>query len=203
MTIRLRITLFVILTFFSISLIGGYAVYQSRKGAVEVRLVTEGVMPTVLASSDLMAQLKQLQLSALTMVYEQDLAIAQQDNDKLKVAQTALQQALAFQMKRVDSAAQRGLVTQATESLDNYVSAIDETVKYKLAGKNDIAQATFFGNALQYQEELSQIVETLRIEKNRSKDTAITVLNANLATTTRIITLVTLLASAFLTGIGY
>ena len=203
MTIRLRITLFVILTFFSISLIGGYAVYQSRKGAVEVRLVTEGVMPTVLASSDLMAQLKQLQLSALTMVYEQDLAIAQQDNDKLKVAQTALQQALAFQMKRVDSDAQRGLVTQATESLDNYVSAIDETVKYKLAGKNDIAQATFFGNALQYQEELSQIVETLRIEKNRSKDTAITVLNANLATTTRIILLVTLLASAFLTGIGY
>lgn len=203
MTIRLRITLFVILTFFSISLIGGYAVYQSRKGAVEVRLVTEGVMPTVLATSDLMTHLKQLQLSALTMVSERDDAIAQQDNDKLKLAETELQQALAFQLQHVDSTTQRGLVTQATESLGNYVAAIDDTVKFKLAGKNDIAQATFFGNALQYQEELSQIVETLRIEKNRSKDSAITELNDNLATTTRTITIVTVLASAFLTLIGY
>ncbi|MES2258191.1 MAG: ATP-binding protein [Pseudomonadota bacterium] len=203
MTIRLRITLFVILTFFSITLIGGYAVYQSRNGAVEVRLVTEGVMPTVLASSDLMTHLKQLQLSALTMVSEPDIAIAQQANDKLKQAESVLQQALAFQLQHVDSNVQRGLVTQASESLVNYIAAIDDMVKFKLAGKNDIAQATFFGNALQYQEELSQIIETLRIEKNRSKDIAITVLNNNLSTTTTTILIVTVVAGALLTILGY
>lgn len=49
MTIRMRITLLVILTFVAIAGIGGYAMMQSRSSAVEVRSVTEGVMPSVLA----------------------------------------------------------------------------------------------------------------------------------------------------------
>ena len=39
MTIRHRITLLVVLTFFALSAIGIYAVYQTRKSASEVRQV--------------------------------------------------------------------------------------------------------------------------------------------------------------------
>jgi two-component system chemotaxis sensor kinase CheA len=203
MTIRFRITLLVILTFIAISAIGGYAVFQSRSSAREVKSVTEGVVPSVLASADLVAQLKAVQLAAMVMVSEPDNQLAVQDNEKLTVKRGILEKALALQLKQADGVAQHGLVVQATESLDNYFQAIDNTVKFKLAGKAEIAQATFFGNVMQYEAELEGIVETLRIEKNRSKDTAINALNANLSTTTTAISIVTVFAVIFLTTIGY
>lgn len=203
MTIRLRITLLVILTFIAISLIGGYAVFQSRGSAVEVKTVTEGVVPSTLASSDLVAQLKEVQLSAMAIVSEPDQQIAIQNNEKLVGKKAILEKALDKQLAQVDSQAQRGLVEQAKESLVNYFDAIDSTMQLKLAGKEEIAKASLFGNVVQFQQELEQIIDTLRIEKNRSKDVAIAALNANLATTTTAITVVTILAVIFLATIGF
>lgn len=203
MTIRLRISLLVILTFIVISAIGSYAVFQSRSSAVEVKSVTEGVVPSVLASSDLVGKLKDVQLAAMVMVSEADNSLVPQENEKLGAKKAALQEALDFQLKHADGVAQRGLVDQAKESLDNYFDAIDGVAKFKLAGKNDIAQATFFGGVVQYQTELEGIVDTLRIEKNRGKDVAIESLNNNLATTSTAITIVSAAAVILLTFIGF
>lgn len=202
MSIRHRITLLVILTFIAISSIGGYAVFQSRASASDVKTVTEGVVPSALASADLVSQLKDVQLATMTMVYAPDDNLAAQANEKLTAKKTLLQNAIDLQSKHADSSAQRGLVEQAKESLENYFAAIDETVKSKVAGRPELAQASFFGNVVQYQLELEQIVDTLRVEKNRSKDSAIAALNENLATTTTAISVVTAFAVIFLTAIG-
>ncbi len=202
MNIRQRITLLVILTFLAISSIGGYAVWQSRKNTAEVKSVTEGVVPSALASADLVSQLKEVQLASMVILSAPDDQIAAQANDKLTAKKTLLQEAIDLQLKHADNKAQQGLVVQAKESLDNYFAAIDETVKNKLAGRADLAQATFFGNVVEYEVELEGIVETLRIEKNRFKDSAIATLNGNLVTTTTAISVVTVLAVIFLTGIG-
>lgn len=202
MTIRMRITLLVMLTFIAIAGIGGYAMYQSRSSAVEVRSVTEGVMPTVLASADLMGQLKDVQLAAMVMVNETDNQLVAQENDKLAEKKAVLEKALAAQAQQAQGVAQRGLIEQAKESLDNYFGAIDTTAKFKLAGKNEIAQAQFFGGVMQYQTELEGIINTLRIEKNRFKDEAIASLNGKLAQTTTTISLVTVVAVLLLGGIG-
>ncbi|WDZ94207.1 MCP four helix bundle domain-containing protein [Herbaspirillum sp. WKF16] len=203
MTIRMRITLLVMLTFIAIAGIGGYAMYQSRGSAVEVKSVTEGVMPSVLASSDLMGQLKDVQLAAMVMVTETDNQLVTQENEKLAEKKAVLEQALALQEKQADGVAQRGLIEQARESLDNYFGAIDNTAKFKLAGKNEIAQAQFFGGVMQYQTELEGIVNTLRIEKNRFKDGAIASLNDKLSQTTTTITIVTAVAVLLLGGLGF
>ncbi|GGI54738.1 Hpt domain-containing protein [Oxalicibacterium solurbis] len=202
MTIRLRISLLVALTFIVISAIGCYAVFQSRSSAVEVRSVTEGVVPSVLASSDLVGKLKDVQLAAMVMVGETDNNLVPQENEKLAAKKAALQEALAFQSQHADNDAQRGLVEQAKESLDNYFDAIDGVAKFKLAGRSDIAQATFFGGVMQYQAELESIVSTMRIEKDRSKDVAIASLNENLSTTSTAITIVSATAVVLLTLIG-
>src|SRR5450830_1383728 len=94
MTIRQRITLLVILTFIAISAIGGYAVLQSRSSAIEVKSVTEGVVPSVLASSDLVGQLKDVQLAAMVMVAESDAALVAQENEKLAAKKITLEKAL-------------------------------------------------------------------------------------------------------------
>jgi Chemotaxis protein histidine kinase and related kinases len=176
---------------------------QSRSSAVEVRSVTEGVMPSVLASADLMGQLKDVQLAAMVMVNETDNQLVAQENDKLAEKKAVLEKALALQAQQAEGVAQRGLIEQAKESLDNYFGAIDTTAKFKLAGKNEIAQAQFFGGVMQYQTELEGIVNTLRIEKNRFKDNAIASLNGKLAQTTTTISIVTVVAVLLLGGLGF
>ncbi|HEX7909575.1 MAG TPA: HAMP domain-containing protein [Paraburkholderia sp.] len=202
MTIRHRITLLVVLMFVALSAIGGYAVYQTRGSAVEVRKVTEGVVPSALASADLVSQVKDVQLATMTLVYAPDANMVSQAQDDLKKKRASLQQALALQAKDAASHAQKGLVSQANDSLENYFSAIAETAKMKADGKNELAQAYLFANVAQYRDELEGIVETLRVEKNREKDDAITTLNARLATTTTAIAVVTGIAIILLTSIG-
>jgi methyl-accepting chemotaxis protein len=72
----------------------------------------------------------------------------------------------------------------------------------KADGKNELAQAYLFANVAQYRDELEGIVETLRVEKNRQKDEAISTLNATLATTTTAIAIVTGIAIILLTSFG-
>ena len=202
MTIRHRIILLVALMFTVIASIGGYAVYQSRNSASEVKSVTEGVVPSALASADLVSQLKEIQLATLEFVYAPSLKLAMQARDKLILKRTALQDTLNSLSTGATDNVQKGLVEQARDSLGNYFATIDESVKLKLAGRGDLAQANLFGNVVQYQGEVEQIVGTLRIEKNRAKDRAIENLNQNMAGTATTISIVTLLAVALLTAIS-
>ncbi|WP_109481079.1 ATP-binding protein [Paraburkholderia sp. C35] len=184
MTIRHRITLLVVLMLVALSAIGGYAVYQTRGSATDVRQVTQGVVPSALASADLVSQVKDVQLATMTLVYAPDANMIEQAQKELAAKEKSLRAALDVQAKAAASHAQEGLVTQARDSLANYFAAINDTAKMKAEGKNDLAQAYLFANVAQYRDELEGIVETLRIEKNRQKDDAIEALNAGLATTT-------------------
>ncbi|MGH8809072.1 MAG: ATP-binding protein, partial [Noviherbaspirillum sp.] len=178
------------------------AVYQSKGSASEVKVVTEGVVPSALASADLVSQLKEVQVATIVFATAPGGDLVEQAKEKLSAKKALLEEALDLQAKGASSEAQKGLLEQAGESLENYFAAIDETVKFKIAGKSELAQANLFGNVVQYQGELEQIVETLRVEKNRAKDKAITSLNENLATTTTAILLVTVIAVTILTAIG-
>lgn len=203
MTIRHRITLLVVLTFFALSAIGVYAVYQTRKSAAEVRQVTQGIVPSALASADLVADVKNIQIATMTLVYAPDANTAAQARDELKAKQAALRAALDVQAKSAVGRAQEGLVTQAKDSVANYFAAIDDTVKMKADGKAEMAQAYLFANVAQYRDELESIVDTLRVEKNRQKDDAISALNGMLATTATAIAGVAGTVIVLLTALGF
>ena len=202
MNIRYRITLLVVLTFLAIACIGGFAVFQSRGSASEVKMVTQGVVPSALASAELIGQLKDVQLSVMMIVAAPDLKLAKQAEERLLGYQATLQKALDSQLTQADSAAQRGLIEQAKESLGNYFGAIKDTAVFKLAGQTVIAEANLAANVGEYLREMEQIIETLQIEKRRSKDGAILALNDNLANTTVTIAAVTVIAVLVLTSIG-
>jgi two-component system, chemotaxis family, sensor kinase CheA len=202
MTIRHRITLLIVLMFVALSAIGGYAVYQTRRSATDVHQVTQGVVPSALASSDLVSLVKDVQLATMTLVYAPDSTTAQLAQDDLKKKEAALRAALDVQRQAAASHAQDGLVAQAQESITNYFNAIEETANMKAAGKDALAQAYLFANVAQYRDELEGIVTTLRVEKNRQKDDAITALNGMLDTTTSAIAGVTGGAVLLLTLIG-
>ncbi|MFX1764605.1 HAMP domain-containing protein [Paraburkholderia sp. A1RI-2L] len=202
MTIRHRITLLIVLMFVALSAIGGYAVYQTRRSATDVHQVTQGVVPSALASADLVSLVKDVQLATMTLVYAPDATTAQLAQDELEKKKAALGAALDVQRQAAASHAQDGLVAQARESLANYFNAIEETANMKAAGKGELAQAYLFANVAQYRDELEGIVTTLRVEKNRQKDAAIQTLNGMLDTTTSAIAGVTGGAVLLLTLIG-
>ncbi|AIO38368.1 HAMP domain protein [Burkholderia cenocepacia] len=203
MTIRHRITLLVVLTFFALSAIGVYAVYQTRKSAADVRQVTQGIVPSALASADLVADVKNIQIATMTLVYAPDANTAAQARDELKAKQAALRTALDAQAKSAVGHAQEGLVAQARDSATNYFAAIDDTVKMKADGKPEMAQAYLFANVAQYRDELESIVDTLRVEKNRQKDDAIRALNGMLSTTATAIGGVAGTVVVLLTALGF
>ncbi|UQP02652.1 MCP four helix bundle domain-containing protein [Burkholderia multivorans] len=203
MTIRHRITLLVVLTFVALSAIGVYAVYQTRKSASEVRQVTQGIVPSALASADLVADVKNIQIATMTLVYAPDPNTVAQAADELKTKEAALRAALDAQARSAVGRAQQGLVAQAKDSAANYFAAIDDTVKMKTAGNPEVAQAYLFANVAQYRDELESIVDTLRVEKNRQKDDAILALNGMLSTTATAIGGVAGTVVVLLTALGF
>lgn len=190
------------LAFLSLASIGGYAVYQTRGSAAQVREVTEGVVPSALASADVVALVKDVQLATMALVYAPDAALVAQSQAELDERQAALRAALASQAGHAHTEAQRGLVEQARESQQNYADAISETAQMKAAGRDALAQAFLFANVARYRDELEKIVQTLRVEKNREKDEAIAALNGLMHTTTTAIGVVSGIAVVLLAGVG-
>jgi methyl-accepting chemotaxis protein/HPt (histidine-containing phosphotransfer) domain-containing protein len=203
MSVRLRITLLITLTFLALCAIGGFALYQSSRGAQQVRTVTEGVVPSTIQSVELMGQLKDVHIATMAMVSAPDEGSAKTMYEALGSRKTALQEALAAQMRQADSDAQRGLVKEAEMSLENYFQAIDDTAKFKLAGQQEAAEATMAATVDQYLREQGQMIEAVQVEKRRGKDEAIASLNANLTQTTAMLTAITIVAVLAMAGIGF
>ena len=202
MTVRLRITLLITLTFVALCAIGGFALYQSSRGAQQVKAVTEGVVPSTIQSVELMGQLKDVHIATMAMVSAPDEASAKALHEALATRKADLQKALAEQMRQADSDAQRGLIKEAEMSLENYFQAIDSTAQFKLAGQQEAAEATMAATVDQYLREQGQMIEAVQVEKRRGKDQAIASLNTNLRETTTTLSAITLVAVLGMAGIG-
>lgn len=203
MSIRNRILLLVSVSFLSILAVGGYAVWKSHANAAAVKSVTEGEVPSALASADLLSSLKDVQLGMMTFLQASDANLQSQAKELLAASEKALRSQLALQRSMASSPTQRGLADQAQEVYDNYVGAINDTIKFKQGGQSDLADATYAGGVLQYHDNLQQIVTTLRVEKNRNKDEAILTLNRNLSGAAMTLTLVTVATLLALGALGW
>ncbi|BFO56373.1 ATP-binding protein [Acidovorax sacchari] len=203
MTVRLRITLLIVLAFLALCSVGGFALYRSAEGARQVKRVTEGVVPSAIHSVELMGQLKDVQMAALGMVSANDADAAQKLHEQLVERKAVLQKALDQQLREADSDAQRGLVKEAAMSLENYFAAIDDTARFKLAGQQDAAEAFMAATVDQYLREQGQMIEAIQVEKRRSKDEAIGSLNAQLEHTTTTLLAVAAVAILGLAAAGY
>ena len=202
MTIRQRIMLLIALVFAALAVVGGFAVTQARQSAARVKMVTEGVVPSAMQSAALLTQLKDVQIAALNMVGAPDPATVEQARAALATRKTELQTSLAAQLKTADSKAQAGLIKEAQESLENYFASIDDTAKFMLAGKKEMAEVNIASNVDQYLREQGEILRTLQVEKNRSKDEAITSLNGDMSRTQLTLSVVTVGAVLGLCFIG-
>jgi len=183
MNIKQRIVMLVTLVFAALAVIGGFAVIQARSNSEQVRQVTEGVVPSAIASVELMTQLKDVQIAALAMLSAADENLVRLALEELNAKKQALTEALKTQHAQADSQAQRGLIEAAQESMQNYFASINDTAGFKLAGQTQLAEANMGATVDQYLREQGQMIDAVQVEKRRSKDEAINTLNAELSHT--------------------
>lgn len=203
MNIRHRIALLVVLTLSALLAISGMAIREARQSEREVRFVTQGVVPSAAQSMALLTQLKDVQIAAQAMVSASDPALIEQSNQLLQTRKNELQASLSEQAKQADSKAQQGLIEQVQEGLTNYFKAIDDVAKFATQGQRDMAEAMMSANVDQYLREEGEVMQTLQVEKNRSKDEAIAALNASQTRAQTTLTTVSVVALLALTSIGW
>src|SRR5690606_15859677 len=203
LSIRSRIVLLVAIAFLSSLPLGGYAIFKSNLNAHKVQLVTDGVFKSALASADLVSKLRAVQIATMDMVSAPDKEMAEQAKSRIDAQRDEIVSELHLQEQGATSESQLGLVKQAIESFNNYFDAISQTAQFKLAGDTETAQALLFASVAQYQREMSSIVDTLRVEKNRSKDEAVSDMNAGMLSAVTTITVLTLLALSGLSLLGW
>ncbi len=202
MSLRQSIMLLVLLSLVSLCSIGGYAIYQSSSSASQVRTITDQVVPSALASSDLVSLLKDVQLATIYFVDTPKNSDSENNKRVLAERKSQLQLGLEQQFQQANSTTQKAIVNEAKDELEGYFSAIDTSIKFKLDGKDDLAQSNLAANVFVYERELRQVLDTLRTEKNRTKDDAIAILKKNLSHTVGILSAVTLLALLLLASVG-
>ena len=201
MSIRRRIALLVLSVFLSLAAIGGFAIHRSQLSAREVRNVTTGVVPDAIESIELMGQLKDVQIATLAMVNETEPAAIDKRRREIADRKAKLQASLQTLAAHAKSEAEKGLVAQAMDGVTSYFQSIDDTAQLALAGQHEIAQANLAGTVDQYLREEGEIMQTLQVERTRTKDEAIASLNTLQGRTTAtlgIATLLTVLASALI-----
>jgi methyl-accepting chemotaxis protein len=183
MKISHRLVLLLAFTMSALLALGLVALTQFQRNNSMIRELTEGAIPGFLASIELGAELKGLQIVAINLAHADDRNVGTQLQEQLNAAKAQLSEALAAQRSLAESDAQRGLLDQAAESLKNYYTAIDDVARFSLAGQNLLAEATLSGNAAPYLSELEGVLETLRVEKRRAKDESVARLESGLQET--------------------
>ena len=203
MSIRRHLLVLIIIAAAALLLLGGTALLQFQRNNVMMRNLTDGAIPGFLAASELGSKLKTLQISTMNLVNAPDNTIAEQFKEKVVADKAILQQELTAQLKMADTQAQQGLVKQAQESLQNYYEALDQVIGLRLGGQKLFAEAAMSGTAGPYLQELEQILETLRVEKRRTKEGSIEAIEKGLKDSVLILSVSTVLTLLILGFLGH
>ncbi|MBS0367873.1 MAG: methyl-accepting chemotaxis protein [Proteobacteria bacterium] len=168
-----------------------------------VRNLTDDAIPGALAASDLGAQLKQVQIVLTEIVYAPSADVAAGAKEKLLAQRKGLHEVLTAQGPLAHSDTEKAMLHEAEESLAQYEAAMDETIEQAVAGQRAIAEASLYANVAQYQQELQQILETLRVEKRRTKDRSVAAVEEGFVQTQWILSIATGLTLVVLVGLVF
>jgi methyl-accepting chemotaxis protein len=202
MSIRRHLLVLILIAAIALLFLGGTALIQFQRNNSMMRGLTDGAIPGFLAASELGSQLKTLQISTMNLVYAPDNSIAEQMKDKVNTDKASLKEELQSQLKMAESETQQGLVKQAQESLQGYYDALDQVIGLRLGGQKLFAEAALSGTAGPYLQELEQILETLRVEKRRTKESSIAAIEKSLKDSVLILSIATAITVALLGFLG-
>jgi signal transduction histidine kinase len=203
MTIRRQLQILLAIATVALLGIGATALHRFQNNDHLRKHLTDTAIPGFVGASTLGANVKALEISVMTFLYEQNAAMIESERLQIDADKSALSKALLAQRAYAETKVQQGLLDQADESIKNYLAALDQIVSLRLAGKPDMAVAIRDGLAIPYQHELEQILVTLQVDMQRSQDDAIGAVSDALSLTQYVIVGVTGLALLALLILGH
>jgi len=202
MSIRRQLILLILVAVGSLFFLGTIAFLQYQHNAQQTRSFTEIALPGFLSAADLGSKLKDMQFAVTSVVYAPDAITVTQSGEDFTKVKMELQQALEEQVKFAQSDVQRGLIEQIRESLANYLGSIDDVVQQRKIGQKTIAEALLQGTVAPYQQELQGLLETLRIEKRRTKEESVAALESGARDAAAGLAVAMAIALSVLAGVG-
>jgi methyl-accepting chemotaxis protein len=194
MSIRRNLALLLLIAAIALAGLGVVAFLQFERSAASMRTLTDRAIPGFLAAGELKSRLKTLQITVINLVNAADDPLARQGADALVAEKDGLTQALDAQMTMADGEVEQALIRQVQDSLSACFAVLDDVSRMRLSGQRDLAGAVLSGAAEPYLQELEQIIETLLVEKRRTKDGLLSEIDA-----ARQQSVVTLLAALIVT----
>lgn len=202
MSIKHRILLLLCLGLFAMIAIGGFAQYQARSIAGDVEQLTTRSVPGALAASDLNAELKDFQLQLVSAVYAPDDALFMQLKEALPARLITLKSRLAEQLEFSSNETEAAVLKHAGESFETYQSAVQSIIALN-SSQRAMADPILFGNVEPALNEVEQVLQSLRVEKQRSKDASIAALDARFAQSSIVLAAVTLVIVLLMSMAGW
>jgi methyl-accepting chemotaxis protein len=203
MSIRHHVLLLLSVAALALAALGGAALLQFRQTGFLVNELVQEVTPGYLASIELDADLKSLQLSAVQLVAASDRNVAQQLAETVRSKQGRLASQFETQLQKAETAVQKKIVEEARISLKGYHESLDQAIALSLADQRVLADAMLSGNAGPYLQELQQILETFRVEKRRHMGASVASLESGLRHAFLVLVASTAVALFLLGSLGY
>ncbi len=202
MSIGSRIVSLVAISTAAIVLFGALQFVQFQRNSVLVGSILDETVPALQALYEIGASIKDVHANAVNFVYSNDSSLVESLPNKIHTEGVHIQQLLDGQLKLADDKTQHAIVEQLAEQFKDYIASINQSISFKQNKQNDIALAELEANASQYQTEMFQTFETLKIEKVRANAYAIDLYRANQTKNLLILGAVTITILVLLTVLG-
>ena len=202
MSIGSRIVSLVAISTVAIVLFGALQFVQFQRNSALVGSILDETVPALQELYEIGASIKDIHANAVNFVNSNDSSLVDSLPDKIRTDGVRIQQLLDGQLKLADNKTQHSIVEQLSEQFNDYIASINQSISFKQNKQNDIALAELEANASQYQTEMFQTFETLKIEKVRANANAIGLYRANQTRNLLILGVVTITILVLLTVLG-
>lgn len=202
MSIGSRIVSLVAISTAAIVLFGALQFVQFQRNSALVGSILDETVPALQELYEIGASIKDVHANAVNFVYSNDSSLVDGLPNKIRTDGVHIQQLLDGQLKLADNKTQHSIVEQLSEQFKDYIASINQSISFKQNKQNDIALAELEANASQYQTEMFQTFETLKIEKVRANANAIDLYRANQTKNLLILGAVTITILVLLTVLG-
>lgn len=202
MSIRRHLIILLSIATFALLALGGAGLVQFHRNRTLLTELTAEAVPGLVSATELESRLKSLQIFAMALL---DAPPGTDDTikEKIKAEQEALNRDLVGQLKLAVGEKQTKLVKSAQEAVENYYQALDQVVNFQASGQKTLAAATLSGAAQPGMEETEQILETLKVEKRRTKEASVEAVEEGVRQSIMILSFATPVALALLSFLGF
>lgn len=172
-SISSRMILLVVLSALSLLILATTMWYQFNRSNALIGAILDKTIPALREMSDIEVAMKDMNAKSYAIVNAPNLDVVEDKISSLATDKEAIQNKLSAQHNLVDNEKQKAIVEQLQDQYKEYRNSLEQSISFKKAGKNELAVAELNGNAMPSQREMMQTFETLKIEKVRSNEVAV------------------------------